>query len=197
MSGEDLARALPFAEEMALVARKVGDVFGLATALNNQAYIAWVAGEVERAETLWSETLEVARESSRELTAYAMSGLGDVALARDDLEDAAQRFRQALAIHDELGTLELLADNCTCLSAVAKSGGELERAARLLGAASSLRQSSGAAEQPDPAVKIYQDEVTAAAQSQLGADAFETAFTSGRARPDDVIAEELAQVQAP
>ena len=196
MSREDHARALPFAEEMARVARTVGDVFGLATALNNQAYIAWVAGDVERAEALWTETLEAARESSSELTAYAMSGLGDVALARGEIDRAAERFRQALAIHDELETLELLADNCTCLSAVAKSGGDLERAARLLGAASYLRQSSGAAEQPNPAVKIYQDDVMAAARSQLGEDAFETAFTTGRTRPDDVIAEELAHVQA-
>jgi predicted ATPase len=197
MNRHDHARALPLAEEMAFVARKVGDSLGLGMSLNNQAYIAWVAGDVQRAETLWSESLDVAQESGlSELTAFSMSGLGDVALARGELERATQRFREALAIHDERETHELIADNCTCLSAVAKAGGDLERAARLLGAAASLRQSSGAAEQPDAAVQVYRDEVTTAAQAQLGEAAFAAAFASGRAHPDEVVADELAHVKA-
>ncbi len=40
MSRDDFERARPLAEEMGLLARKVGDAYGLAMSLNNQAYIA-------------------------------------------------------------------------------------------------------------------------------------------------------------
>lgn len=121
----------------------------------------------------------------------AVSGLGDVALARGAPERALQRFREALAIYDELVAPELLADNCVCLAAVAKAEGEFERAARLLGAAASLRHASGAAEQPEGSVLTYLNEVTAAARAELGEEAFAEAFANGRAHPDDVVRAEL------
>jgi tetratricopeptide (TPR) repeat protein len=175
------------------VARKVGDAYGLGISLNNQAYIAWVAGDAARAETLWEECFEVARETgSSEVMALAVSGLGDVALARGATERAQEQFRRALAIYDELQALELVADACICISAVAKADGELERAARLLGAAGSLRRAGGAAEQPDKAVLVYLNEVSAAGREGLGEDRFAAAFASGRADPDDVVRAELA-----
>jgi predicted ATPase len=197
MSRDDFARARPLAEEMGVLARKVGDAYGLGMSLNNQAYIAWMAGDLERAEALWEECLTVAREAdSSEVTAMAVSGLGDVALTRGAPKRALQRFRDALAIYDELVAPELLADNCVCLAAVAKAEGELERAARLLGAAASLRHASGAAERPEGSVLTYLNEVTSAAREELGDEAFAAAFAGGRAHPNDVVSEELGHVRA-
>jgi predicted ATPase/DNA-binding SARP family transcriptional activator len=192
MSRDDFERALPLTEEMGLLARKVGDGYGLGVSLNNQAYVAWMAGDLDRAEALWDECLTVAREAgSSEVTAMAVSGLGDIELARGAPERALERFRDALAIYDELAVATLIADICVCLAAVAKAQGELERAARLLGAAASLRHASGAAEQPEGSVLTYANEVTAAARAQLGEEAFATAFAAGRAHSDDVISAEL------
>jgi predicted ATPase/DNA-binding SARP family transcriptional activator len=194
MSRDDFGSALPLSEEMGRLAREAGDAYGLAMSLNNQAYIAWMADDLERAEALWEECLAVAREAdSSEVTAMAVSGLGDVALARGAPERAEQRFHDALAIYDELVAPELMADNCICLAAVAKARSEPERAARLLGAAASLRQASGAAELPEGSVLRYLNEVTDAAQMDLGLDAFSAAFASGRARPYDVVGEELGR----
>jgi DNA-binding SARP family transcriptional activator len=131
-----------------------------------------------------------AREAgSSEVTALAATGLGDVALARGAQERAGQWFRDALVIYEELGFPELQADTCVCLAAVANAVGEVEHAARLLGAAASLRQASGAPEQPNPAVLAYLNEVTAGAQAQLGDETFAAAFGRGRASPDDVVDE--------
>jgi hypothetical protein len=141
--------------------------------------------------------LAVAQEAgTSEGAALAVSGLGDVALARGATERAGQRFREALAVYEQLGFPELLADICVCLAAVANADDELELAARLLGAAASLRQASGAAEQPEGSVLAYLNEVTARARARLGDEAFAAAFARGRAQPDDLVAEELAHVRA-
>lgn len=197
MSRDEYERSLPLHEEMGELARKAGDGYGLAISLNNQAYVAWIARNVERAETLWEECLAVAREAgTSEATAMALTGLGDVALARGASERAGQRFRDALAIYEELGFPEMLSDTCVCLAAVANADSEFERATRLLGAAASLRQVSGAAEDPPPPVLAYLNEVAAGARAQLGNEAFAAAFARGRASPDGVVDEELAHVRA-
>jgi hypothetical protein len=194
MSRDDHERALPLAEEMERLARTVGDSFGLGIALNNKAYIAWIAGDVARAESLWEECFDVARETgSGEVAALAVSGLGDVALARGATDRAQDRFRHALAIYDELGALELVADMCVCLSAVANAEGELERATRLLGAATSLRKASGAAEQPEGSVLAYVNDITAVAREELGDESFAAAFAIGRSSADEIVSEELSR----
>jgi tetratricopeptide (TPR) repeat protein len=194
MDRDDWEGAFLLQEEMALIARKVDDRYGLTMALNNQAYVAWMARDVDRAESLWVECLAIAREDGlSEATAMSLTGLGDVALSRNSPEQAKQSFREALAMYEELGFPELLADTCVCLAAAAHAQGEVEHAVRLLGAAASLRQASGAAEHPPAAVLAYVNDVTAAAPKQIGEEAFAAAFADGRARPDQVVGEELAR----
>jgi len=82
---------------------------------------------------------------------------------------------------------------CVCLAAASKADGEVEHAARLLGAAASLRQATGAPELPTPAVLAYLEDVTNAARTGLGEDAFAAAFGRGRTNPRDLVDEELAQ----
>jgi non-specific serine/threonine protein kinase len=178
---------------MARLARKVNDQYGLAMALNNQAYVAWMVRDVERAESLWVECLAVARSDDlSEITAMALTGLGDVALAHAAPDRAKESFREALAMYQELGFPELLADTCVCLAAVGNAEGELHHAARLLGASASLRQTSGASVNPPAAVLTYLNDVTAEARKEIGQEAFDAAFSDGRANPDHVIREELA-----
>ena len=197
MSRNDYERALPLHEESGRLARKVGDGYALTISLNNQAYVAWSRGDVDRAETLWEECLAAAEEAgTSEGAALAVSGLGDVALARGAPERAGQRFREALAIYEQLGFPELLGDICVCLAAVANAEGDLEQAVRLLGAAASLRQASGAAERPEGAVLAYLDEVAERALAELGDDAFAAAFARGGAAADEVVQEEVARIRA-
>ena len=193
----DHERARVVHEEAADLARKAGDGFGFAMSLNNQAYEAWMAADVDRAEELWNESLSAAREAqTREVTALAISGLGDVALARGGPGRAKEWFRDALGIYEQLGFPELQADMCVCLAAAARAEGGLEHAARLLGAAASLRQTTGATEGPNPSLAAYADYVTADGRLALGDDGFAAAFGRGRANPRSVVEEALAEVSA-
>lgn len=150
--------------------------------------------DVDRAEGLWKECLSAAREAqTREVTALAISGLGDVALARGLPEDARERFRDALVIYEQLGFPELQADMCVCLAAAARADGELERAARLLGAGASLRQTTGATETPNPSLTAYVESVTTDGRLELGDEGFAVAFGRGRTNPRELVDEELAQ----
>ena len=194
-SRDDYARAFELYEEMGSLARAVGDGYGLAMSFNNRAYAAWMTEDVSRAEQLWESCLEAASEAeTTEVMALAISGLGDIALARGDLDRAGRRFREALAIYSQLGFPDLEADMCVCLAAVAAGEDQLERAARLLGAAASLRRAGGTIE---PAVLGYLDEATASGRAQLGDAAFAAAFGRGRAAPGDVVDEERATGGAP
>ena len=180
-SRHDYDRAVPLYEEMGLLARKAGDGYGLAMSLNNQAYAAWMTADVDGAEALWEACLAAARAAgTSEITAMAVSGLGDVALARGSPDRAAEHFREALAVYQQLAFPDLQADMCVCLAAAARAEGALEQAARLLGAAASLRRAGGAVE---PSVLAYLDEVTAAGRTTLGDEAFSAAFGRGRASP--------------
>ena len=190
----DYGKALAFHEESGQLARRADDGYGVAMSLNNQAYAAWMTADVDRAGALWEECLSAAREAgTTEVAALATSGLGDVALARGTPESAGQRFRDALASFVQLGFPELQADTCVCLAAVAKAESELGRAAQLLGVAASLRQVSGAPEQPDQAILAYLSEVTDAARAELGDEGFDAAFGRGRTSVWELVNEELAR----
>ena len=148
----------------------------------------------ERFAALFALAIGIARaDGLSEATAMSLTGLGDVALSRNAPEQARQFFREALALYEELGFPELLSDTCICLAAVAGAERDLEHAARLLGAAASLRKASGAAENPPAAVLTYLNDVTASARKQIGEDAFAAAYADGRARPDQVVGEECAR----
>ncbi len=193
-SRDDYARASELYEEMESLARAVGDGYGLAMSFNNQAYAAWMTDDVSRAEQLWKSCREAAGNAeTTEVMALAISGLGDIALARGDLGRAGRQFREALAVYSQLGFPDLEADMCVCLAAVAARENQLERAARLLGAAASLRRVGGTIE---PAVLGYLDEATAAGRAELGDATFAASFGRGRAAPGDVLDEERARAEA-
>ena len=186
----DHEQALLLHEEMGRLAEQVGDGYSFAISLNNQAYAAWMTADVDRAANLWERCLAAARDAgTSEVEAMAVTGLGDTALARGDAIDAADRFREGLAIYEQLGFPELQADTCVCLAAATRADGRLEQAARLLGAAASLRRTTA---EPEPALLPYLTEVTAAARAELGDEGFAAAFGRGRASPHEVVREEVA-----
>jgi predicted ATPase/class 3 adenylate cyclase len=75
--------------------------------------------------------------------ATAQVNLGEVALHEGDGEDAAQRFRQALALARDAGAKPTIAGAVYGLAAVAAIDGDAERSARLWGAADAIKKSTG------------------------------------------------------
>jgi hypothetical protein len=148
--------------------------------------------DLAAAEAHWLECIDAAREAgTNELLAMAVSGLGDVALLRGELDPAAARFTEALTLNHELGFTENMAEMCLCLAAVANGRGDGERTARLLGAGYALHESVGG--RVNVSTQAYADTARAGAIARLGEEDFEAAFARGREHADEVVQEALGR----
>jgi MalT-like TPR region len=139
------ALSLPIADvdaeiaETAALYRKVGDVHGLAGLYNNVGYTAVTQGSYERAAVYLQEALPIAEASGeplRVIIAYGSLGLASLFMA--ELDGARAHFAEELHLAQEHGLTWIASEGMAGLAAIAASRGELDRAARLLGAAQSL-----------------------------------------------------------
>src|SRR5512143_490529 len=74
---------------------------------------------------------------------FVLGDLGKAALAQRDYQQATSYYKEALTIYWEWGNGRFIAGSLEDLANVAVMRQQPERAARLLGAAEALRQSSG------------------------------------------------------
>jgi predicted ATPase/DNA-binding CsgD family transcriptional regulator len=114
--------------------------------------------------------------------------LGNVALERGDVAEALARYRESLDLAQERGDRLRVANALDGVAGVAASLHQLQRAARLHGAAAALREQLGAALAPwDQSVH---ERALAAARAALGSAAFDAAQAAGAALPLDRAAAE-------
>jgi predicted ATPase/class 3 adenylate cyclase/DNA-binding XRE family transcriptional regulator len=167
-------------EQARALAHASGDPRTARQALTNLGRVASDQGDLERAEALYTESLALARElGDRDHLALCLNNLGDVARRRGELSQSEGLLRGALAVYWELRdprrcamVLESLAETA---GAEARQG---ERVARLLGAATALREAIGA-----PLTVSSQEELAqavAAARAALGEEAWAAAFAAGK-----------------
>ena len=89
----------------------------------------------------FQQTLELNRElSDAGGQAVALAGLALVALAEEDVDEAAALLRSSLRLANDIGARELIFSCLLGSAEVAARRGETARAARLLGAADALRE---------------------------------------------------------
>jgi hypothetical protein len=113
--------------------------------------------------------------------ALALCRLGMVAHAQGDDERAMALYGESLALRRELGDKHGLAECLEGLAGVAVAQRQLERAARLLGAAETLRETTGAPLSPGERVRYDRD--VSAVRAGLGEVAFAAARATGKAMP--------------
>jgi predicted ATPase/DNA-binding SARP family transcriptional activator len=123
--------------EQAITAlRKIGSTRSLAMLYNTAAYNAIKAGIHNRARLFVEHADSLARELEDQMLLAAVSGnAGLAALFTGDLAGARIAFEQQLRLCRELVVTWLAPEGMAGLSAIASQHGELDRAARLLGAA--------------------------------------------------------------
>jgi predicted ATPase/class 3 adenylate cyclase len=174
----DLAAAQSLEEEILASIRRLGDRWTEAFALDAFARTARRAGQHERARTLHIEALAILEElGDRRGVARVLTQLAELALTDGDGPRARGLLRQSLAIRQELGDMPGLASAMESLAgAVAPE--DPEAAARLDGAATSLRESIRAIVPPRTAAA--HDQQLADLEARLGSDRFETARREGR-----------------
>jgi predicted ATPase/class 3 adenylate cyclase len=193
----DSASARSLLEEALALNREIGDKEGIAVSSSLLAALALNQHDLVTARSLAEESLILYKEMEyRKGTAESLSLLARIASERGDFSSARSLCNECLAIGKELGDKELLASGLQRLAgviAVQESGGASTQqalwAAKLWGAAESLREGIGA---PIPPLEraTYEAEVSAI-RTQLGEEVFDAAWNQGRnMTPDQALAEQ-------
>jgi tetratricopeptide (TPR) repeat protein len=176
-----LDQAASLAEEALSISRELGDQWILARALSCLGQTAYFQMDYERAETYFEECLLLnQRAGSLSHSAITMLYLGHVVREQGDPDGALLRYREALRLSRELGDKLRIERELVAIASISAARGQMERAARQLGAASALRQTIGSDQHPldrDATADAEQ-----AARDALGDD-FARIEAIGRATP--------------
>ena len=154
---------------------------------------------LEKSLALWRQF------GQRWLLPYILEGLAEVALMQEEYRQAATQLAQILALFQEFGFGHGIVQTLEQFARAAAGQAQLERAARLWGAAQTQRQVISAGI-PLGDRRSY-DHAAATARAQLGEEAFAAAWAEGRAMTleqaiayalegSEVDAEKLAQAMA-
>jgi len=148
---------------------------------------------VARATALSEEALTLSRRAGElQAEVNTLCILGQLARQGGDLATAFALQRQGLALARERADPRCVADTLEYLVNVVGAAGHGEQAARLLGAATALREAIGA---PGPSVeRAMTEQAVAGARGALGEEAWAAAFAAGQAMTlEEAIAEALGE----
>jgi predicted ATPase/DNA-binding SARP family transcriptional activator len=176
----DLAIARSLCQESVNLLRELGVKNHFFSSLLLLGQLTRAQGDHATARSLFQESESAARELNNPYwIAVARSNLGQTAVGLGDLAGAASLFQQSLELFHQGGDLWGSAESLEGLASVAAARGQAERAARLFGAAETVRETARAPlrlfERPD------YDRHVAAARAALIEDAFAAAWAEGRA----------------
>ena len=123
-------------------------------------------------------------------TAFTLTYLGFIACDRGDFSSAAARFTEGLSLWRQIGTREMQADWLAGVATMAAMRGAPERAARLFGAATALRDTLGHSFMlPE---RITFERAIASTRAALDETGFAAAWAAGQIQPiDQVLGEAL------
>jgi tetratricopeptide (TPR) repeat protein len=134
------ARSVALYEEALELRRALGDALLVADSTYNLGEAAFLAGDTARAKQAFTESLARARELGERLYVAACTCmLGEVALREGDLARAVSLLEESLAIYVDVADDRTSAECLFALAGVAAAAGEHAEAARLWGAADTLR----------------------------------------------------------
>ncbi len=166
-------------ERSADMLRKLGDAWALALPLSYLGEIARLSADYATATALYEEGLAVNRElGTRWSEALLLHNLGHVALRRGELSRAKALFRESLNLSRDVGVKRGIALCLAGLAGVAVTEGDALAAARLLGAAEALLESTG--HTLNPADRAEYDRHVALVRDRLSSDAMAAAWHEGR-----------------
>jgi predicted ATPase len=194
----DLVAARSRYEEMLAHMRDAGGPSGIALALEWLGRVALVSGQPHVAGARYAEALSICRDVDDPVgVAHAQQGLGWVALERGDWSEAERRLRECLTLQRETRDWFWLGGTLDGLAGVAALRADgipaAERALRLAGAASAIREAN-------PGWRRWSESTTErwlapafAALGGRGAPAAAAAWAAGRAMTaDEAVAFALA-----
>jgi predicted ATPase/DNA-binding SARP family transcriptional activator len=175
----DFERARSHCDESVAVARAAENVRLEALALFTLAEGCLHAGRYADVREIGGRALGLARAAGdEEVIAIVLARLGIAAAHERSLDEAREHLAEALEHAQALGFPETAAWCCEGLALVAAELGDLVRAARLVGAAESLRRAGGGVVQPAEAAA--REAALAAIHRALPVEQVEAALELGR-----------------
>ncbi|MBB4933479.1 putative ATPase/DNA-binding CsgD family transcriptional regulator/Tfp pilus assembly protein PilF [Lipingzhangella halophila] len=131
-------------ERAIAVSERIGDRWNEARCLNTLGMTALRRGDLDTASGRLNKALQVFDELGvAPETARCTAGLGHVDVARGDIASARERLAECLRMSVRSGRRIAVARGLEALAELAITEGQMERAASLTGAASSLRSALG------------------------------------------------------
>jgi tetratricopeptide (TPR) repeat protein len=191
----DLAAARPLLEEALAVCRKINDTRGVATTLTTLGELARSEHKFAAARSLYEESVGLHRQLGNQYGECAnLLNLGAVACLEEDLKSAHDCHREAIMIARKLADRVQVAYSLNGFGALLVMRGEMERAARLFGAAAQLHESIGY--ELEPQDREFRNRYESAARAALGEELYAVTEAKGRAlRMQEAIA--LALEESP
>jgi tetratricopeptide (TPR) repeat protein len=176
----DLERAQQLLDESVRAFREFGDEHFTLSAAFNLAIVIEDLGDRERARTLHEDILRRARElQDEQLEAHAMTQLGMIFFAEDQLQDASSTLAQALRIFRDHGNLLEIAINLGRFAAIFAREGRAATAGRLLSSSEALTEEIASSIPPWAATRNERTLTTI--RGQLDEAALDEAWEQGRA----------------
>jgi predicted ATPase/DNA-binding SARP family transcriptional activator len=180
-------------EEAASLLLEVGNVFRLVGLLSGAAYGALWDGSDRDAKDFAEAALPIARDLDHPFSWMLVQGnFGLAALLTGDTEAAGDAFREELTLCGELVALPFATEGLLGLAGVAAVRGDIERAARLVGAAAAHR-----CEPEDPVEARLHAAFFEPARTRQGAEVWDAAARDGATLSfEDAIAYALQEPRA-
>jgi predicted ATPase/class 3 adenylate cyclase len=175
----DYARANAHLEEALAIHRRIGDKGGMGFVLSGLAEVALREGKLEPASKLIEKSLVLRRELGHKWGIGASLGTWAwIAMRQFDWESAFARLKESVQVRKEIGDRGGIAFCLERLAEVAIGKHEAEKAARIFGAAESMRASLRS--MIDPVDKPEYELNVASLRAELGEGKFNAAWEEGQ-----------------
>jgi predicted ATPase len=176
----DLLSARNLLEESLLISREINDKSQISISLNNLGEIARMKGDYETARKYYEEAYAIAKRESFNLPLPTFAeNLAGTALLMGDYQSARTFALETLKYSMEVGDKICVGGALDKFASLAVKAGEMEKAARLFGAAQSVFD---AIDYHQAEVdQILNDRYINEARASIGDEAFDTAYAEGKA----------------
>lgn len=183
----DYAAGRSLCEASVAAWREIGDKWGISESLINLGVAVYMQKDYATARSVYEESLAIKREMGDKVSiSISLNNLGLVAYSQGDYASARSLYEESLSIQRGLrykrGTAMSLAGLGGVIATISReqqSDAQVEKGARLMGAAEALLKVIGMVLDPDDRV-VYEQGI-AAARAQLTEEEFEKAWAEGRA----------------
>jgi predicted ATPase/DNA-binding CsgD family transcriptional regulator len=184
-------------EEAIAVSRALGDRAWEGRTLNKLARLTYYEGDLGAALALHEEGIAAVRQAGNAWdVAIALGDMADVCHALGDDTVARRLYAESLGLWLELGDERGIAQGLEGFAIQAAAAARPERAVRLIGTAHAIRERI--TEPNSPSRRASLERLLAAAQTDLGAAAYATAWAAGNAAsPAEAVALALADHDLP